>query len=37
VWTGPQSACNHIILFRAQLIGSCCISCQWARCSTLKY
>jgi len=32
-----ESACNHIILNRAQLIGSCCISIQWARCSNFRY
>jgi len=32
-----QSACNHIVIDWAQLIGSCCISSQWARCSTFKY
>jgi len=29
--------CNHIILYRAQLIGSCHISSQLSCCSTFKY
>jgi len=32
-WSLTQSACNHIILYRAQLIGSCSVSNQWAHCS----
>jgi len=32
-----QTVCNHIILYREQLIGSCCISSQWANCSAFKH
>jgi len=32
-----QAACNHKMIYSTQLIGSCCISSQWARCSTFKY
>jgi len=36
-WSLTQSACNHIILYMAQLIGSCYLSSKWACCSTFKY
>jgi len=31
-----QPPCNHIIIYTAQLIGSCFISSQWSRVVSLK-